>query len=344
MIMLEKGLVNIITPAYNCAEYIPRLLDSVLAQTYPCVEMFVVDDGSTDETQDVVISYIPKFEERGYKLHYNYQTNAGQNAAINQALKWVRGEYLLYPDSDDWYKTNDAIEIMADTLSHYGDEVGIVRCQYEKIDAESMDVIGRTSFSPCNVPCNLFEDAFYGTNEFAYAPIEFMLKTKLLDSYIKNREIYINRHIGQNYQILLPYLANTKCVTIDKVLCQYFVRNNSHSHSPLNYTKAISHKMAIMECMEYTIPKIDVFEQKYKNQLIWSKYSALYNECMALDYKYSKTVEFREHFRKSKPLHLGIANKYYGLWLWTCLFNINSCKKFCEIYHQIKVIIKNIKL
>ena len=63
---MGKGLVNILTPAYNCASLITRLLDSVLEQTYPNIEMFVVDDGSTDDTANVVKSYINKFLDRGY--------------------------------------------------------------------------------------------------------------------------------------------------------------------------------------------------------------------------------------------------------------------------------------
>ena len=67
--MYKKGLVTIITPSYNSAHLIIRLLDSVLTQTYPNVEMFVIDDGSTDDTKDVVESYILAFQRRGYVLH-----------------------------------------------------------------------------------------------------------------------------------------------------------------------------------------------------------------------------------------------------------------------------------
>ena len=63
-----SNLVSILTPTYNCGKFIPRLLDSVLRQTYPAIEMHVIDDGSVDDTKDIIDRYVPKFEQRGYRL------------------------------------------------------------------------------------------------------------------------------------------------------------------------------------------------------------------------------------------------------------------------------------
>ena len=84
--MVDK-LVNVLIPVYNGARYIHRLFDSLLIQTYSNIEIFVVDDGSSDDTKSVIESYIPKFAEKKYKLNYIYQENAGQSAAINNGLK-----------------------------------------------------------------------------------------------------------------------------------------------------------------------------------------------------------------------------------------------------------------
>lgn len=324
--MYKKGLVTIITPSYNSAHLITRLLDSVLTQTYPNVEMFVIDDGSTDDTKDVVESYILAFQRRGYVLHYAYQENAGQNAAINNALKWVTGEYLLYPDSDDWYKTDDAISIMVNTMNHYGDEVGVVRCQYEMIDAETMKVINHTVFQPCDIPCDLFEDAFYGTNGFRYSPIEFILKTKFLDKYIKGREIFVARFIGQNYQVLLPYFANSRCVTINKVLCCYLVRQNSASRRKRSYEDWLLRKTRGMKCLEYTLSTIDTIAEMRREDLLRNKRAVFYNDCMALAIEYSKKTEFRKFYTQAKREYAHIEQKYRVAWIWTVVLPMQSYK------------------
>ena len=71
--------------------------------------MIVVDDGSTDNSKETIESYKSKFEEKGYSLLYIYQNNNGQAAAIDKGLKYVSGEYLIWPDSDDYFSFPSSI-------------------------------------------------------------------------------------------------------------------------------------------------------------------------------------------------------------------------------------------
>ena len=89
--------VSIIIPTYNCGDYLGRAIDSVCAQTYKDYEILLVDDGSTDDTKDVVMQY-------GRKVAYLYQQNRGVSAARNHAISKASGELLAYLDADDmWY-------------------------------------------------------------------------------------------------------------------------------------------------------------------------------------------------------------------------------------------------
>jgi UDP-glucose:(glucosyl)LPS beta-1,3-glucosyltransferase len=113
--------VSIITPAYNCGMFIQRLFDSILIQTYNNIEMFVIDDGSTDNTRQVIEAYMPRFIDRGYSLKYVYQENQGPAGAINTGLKLINEDsYLVWPDSDDFYACPDAIRIMTEALGGGG--------------------------------------------------------------------------------------------------------------------------------------------------------------------------------------------------------------------------------
>jgi glycosyltransferase involved in cell wall biosynthesis len=100
---MEENLVSLLTPMYNTDKYIHRLLDSVLSQDYPSIEMIIIDDGSTDNSKDIVKSYIQPFAEKGYTLKYVYQENQGQSVAIKNGLQLISGEFLAWPDSDDFY-------------------------------------------------------------------------------------------------------------------------------------------------------------------------------------------------------------------------------------------------
>ncbi len=72
---LNHPLVSIITPGWNGKTFIHHLLDSILSQTYDNIEYIYVDDGSTDGTKDVVLSYKDKFESRGIPFMYVYKEN-----------------------------------------------------------------------------------------------------------------------------------------------------------------------------------------------------------------------------------------------------------------------------
>ena len=94
-------LVSIMTPCYNGEKFVGRYLDSVLAQTYANIELAIVDDGSTDNTAEIIKSYIPKFKAKGYKLIYKYKENGGAASAINIAMEFITGDFIKWFDADD---------------------------------------------------------------------------------------------------------------------------------------------------------------------------------------------------------------------------------------------------
>jgi amino acid adenylation domain-containing protein len=103
----NQGRVSVVIPAYNSGDFLPAAIDSVLLQTYPDVEIVVVDDGSTDDTKIKC--------DRYPTVRYIYQVNQGAASARNAGIRASQGEYLLFLDSDD-YLFPDAIEIGVECL------------------------------------------------------------------------------------------------------------------------------------------------------------------------------------------------------------------------------------
>jgi glycosyltransferase involved in cell wall biosynthesis len=98
----EPGLVSVIMPAYNRAHLIVETIDSVFAQTYRPIELIIVDDGSTDNSAQVIDGWRKRcVNETGFELTYLHQANQGPSAARNRGLIASRGEYVQYLDSDD---------------------------------------------------------------------------------------------------------------------------------------------------------------------------------------------------------------------------------------------------
>lgn len=329
--MYKKGLVNIITPSYNNAHLITRLLDSVLIQTYPEVEMFVIDDGSTDNTKEIVDAYVAMFAERGYILHYSYQANAGQSAAINKGLKLVNGEFLTWPDADDWYKTDDAIAKMVHALQDTGEDIRIARCQVEYISEIDEKVVHVTTSHSQDMPFGIMDDAVYQKNDFCYAPISWMVDAKFLDDYIPNRDIYVHKYAGQNVQILFPYLANGKCVTCSDILACYLVRDASHSHNQRDYQLQIEYMQIQLNTYIQVISSLERLSQAKKDEYCQARHAYFMHKMLDLSFKWSKLNEFRRFYRKCKNNGVKVPSKYKRIYLWTILFSMNSYKNLQTI-------------
>ena len=95
--MTPPPLVSVIVPAYNAVRFLGRALRSGLAQTYPHLELIVVDDGSADRTADVIRSFTDP------RIRHLAQPNRGQGAARNLGIRASRGRYVTFLDADDMY-------------------------------------------------------------------------------------------------------------------------------------------------------------------------------------------------------------------------------------------------
>lgn len=98
----DSVLVSVIVPTYNMAEYLGTAIESVLAQDFEAFEVLIVDDGSTDETEETVAQYTdplrPEYDER---VRYVSQPNQGKAAAVNYGLGITTGAYVTILDADD---------------------------------------------------------------------------------------------------------------------------------------------------------------------------------------------------------------------------------------------------
>ncbi len=279
----KKALVSIITPCYNGSAYIHRLLYSILEQTYPEIEMFVINDGSTDNTEEIVKSYIPMFMGKGYELKCINQSNQGQAAAINNGLKLISGKYLAWPDSDDFYASSLSIEKMVDVLDK-NDDYAIVRTFANVLDEVTFNKFGELggkSFSQ-NRKTDLFEDCLFIKNNFWFAAGAYMLKTDILFENYPDKEIYpSNKFGGQNWQLLLPLLYNKKCYTIEEYLYNIVARKDSHSRGTFvsvddkiknleEYRKIIIETLERISAMPHDerLEYIRLIHIKYEKQLI----------------------------------------------------------------------------
>ena len=131
---VECATISVIVPCYNSAAFVREALLSVLAQTRAPLEVLVIDDGSTDDTADVV---------RGIddpRVHYHYQENAGVSAARNRGLDLAAGDFVAFLDADDRWRPR-ALAVLAAVLET-SPGIVCVFADFERFEHGSGRVIG----------------------------------------------------------------------------------------------------------------------------------------------------------------------------------------------------------
>ena len=128
---MEKGLVSVIMPTYNCGRFITETIASIQAQTYTNWEIEIVDDCSKDDTKQVVEALM----EKDPRIHYHcLECNSGAAVARTEAMKLARGEYMAFCDSDDLWMP-DKLERQLAFMNENGYAFSCTA--YEQIDEES---------------------------------------------------------------------------------------------------------------------------------------------------------------------------------------------------------------
>lgn len=238
MSILERSLISMITPFYNGEGYLDRFLNSMLSQTSTNVQFILVNDGSTDNSETIISKYKTRLEKKFVEFLYLKKENGGAASAVNTALKYVNGEYLCWADCDDVLLPHNLEKKYIFLEEHR--ECGLVNCGARAINQDTGEIIEDLIIPKSQQYNNMFRRIISGIPVY---PGVFMIRTELLFEKITNREIYFNREVGQNYQLLLPVAYENKCGFIDDVLYLYYVREDSHSHD-VDYEKTYARTYA----------------------------------------------------------------------------------------------------
>lgn len=136
----RDGLVSVIVPVFNRASLVSQAIESILAQTYRNIEVIVINDGSTDGTEEILARYAGQYPDHVRVLK---QLNAGQVVAKNRGIRAAEGEYIAFLDSDDTWK-RDKLDLQ---IPLFHGNVGLVYCAIHEID-DSGNMIRTISCEP----------------------------------------------------------------------------------------------------------------------------------------------------------------------------------------------------
>ncbi len=216
---MQKDLVSIITPTYNCAKYIVETIRSVQAQTYDDWEMIIADDCSTDNTKEVIEPYLEKDKRIKYICN---EKNSGAAVSRNNALKESKGRWIAFLDSDDLWspdKLEKQIRFMARNGYHSS------YTNYCEIDENSQE-IGILITGPEHITkCGMYNYCWPGCLTMMY-DVNVVGLIQIADIKKNN-----------DYAMWLKMIHKTDCHLLDENLAKY--RKRSGSISNHGYTALI---------------------------------------------------------------------------------------------------------
>ena len=108
--------ISVIIPMYNSEQHLAECLDSVINQTLKELEIICINDGSTDNTANIVFDYARKDN----RVFYVYHENQGAGASRNKGMSLAKGKYVAFMDSDDYYPEHDVLETLYDASEKFG--------------------------------------------------------------------------------------------------------------------------------------------------------------------------------------------------------------------------------
>ena len=189
---IKNNLVSVLIPAYNHENYIQETIESIINQTYPNIELIILDDGSKDKTWEKITELKPKCENRFVKIHFETKQNEGTCMTLNKLLKLSSGEFVYIIASDDLAKPQ-AIEKEVKFLQDNPDYALAVG------DNEYVDSMGKQIFRTQKAFTSNIKNAKYKTvKEFLSSKLKIDF---LSDDFGSYKTLYKENYIPNGYLI-----------------------------------------------------------------------------------------------------------------------------------------------
>lgn len=309
--LMKKECISIIIPAYNIGQYIRQCIESVLNQTYSNIEIIIVDDGSKDNTKEIIDEYALK-DKRIIAIH---KENGGVSSARLRGIQEANGEWIGFVDGDDYIEPNMFETLYKNAIKHNAD---ISHCGYQMVFPNRIDRYYGTGKIIEQDHLAGLKDLLEGTMIEPGLVNKLYKKDLLKDIHNKlDLSIKINEDLLMNYYL---FKESNNSIYEDKCLYHYQVRANSAALSKLNVNKLLDPIKVTKKLLEETkeIEELNrIVRSRYVYQLI---YLAIQDIKENRDLVYIPRKEARKElscnlFSILKDNAISKKNKIMALWV-----------------------------
>ena len=340
--MQSNELVSIIVPVYNCEKYIDRCIKSLIGQTYKNLEIIIINDGSTDNSLEI----IRKYEKKDTRIKLIDKNNEGVSVARNFGIKHANGKYLTFVDADDWLELN-AIEIYHNVMLEYN--VDVVRGNYYlNKNAESIYKKGKMYefsnkfFDSKGIQEKVVKRFLLSKKSITNFVMLLFIRTEIVKDIIHfNEHLFMMEDVAYYFEL---FQSINNIYFLDYPQYHYFENSDSATKSKNKYLKNIE---GIIDTNKYLINlmrKYNCYNKDFEKKLNASNLSTIMNYLLfyvRMNIKSNENKKLFVNFLNSKenvlqsleincnniPLKNKIAilifkNKWYEiLYKYFCLYN-----------------------
>lgn len=249
---MNKPLVSVIVPCYKVEQYLPKCIDSIIAQTYENLEIWLVDDGSPDRCGEICDEYA----EKDKRLNVIHKENGGLSDARNAAIDRATGEWITFVDSDD-YVAEDYVETLYRLVEKYDCEVAVA-WHMTFNEGEVPKRLAHSSIEEKMEPLSAVEQMFY-QEKFDTAAWAKLYHRRLFATGIRYPKGLLYEDLPTTYLLMLE----SKGVAFtNKVIYYYLLRASSIEGE---YTpKKIKSGLAVTAMMDTHIDLLKPIVKAYR--------------------------------------------------------------------------------
>ncbi len=293
--------ISIIIPVYNTGKYIEKCLDSVKKQTMKDLEIIVVNDGSTDNSEDVINNWIkdnPDIVTKYYK-----KENGGLSSARNYGIEKANGKYIMLLDSDDYIDSK-----LFENLEQYiNNEIDLIKFKMTTVD-ESGKQIAKLS-GPVFEKCT-GEEAFEklaGNDNFLEVACIYLYRREF---FVENNFSYNTKNkYHEDFGLTPLIIINAKTVVSTEVYGYYYMQTENSIMRNEDYSKNIQKANDVLAHYDNMLDRIDGY---YISDSIKDLIKRYYTNTVILKTKelkgndrkeYLKQIKLRKVYKNIKPIN-----------------------------------------
>lgn len=295
--------ISVIIPIYNVEKFLDRTIPAVLNQTYSNLEVILVDDGSTDNSGKIIDDYAKKDD----RIRVIHKENGGSSTARNAGIEVATGDYIGFPDSDDWLELDMYENLIKAISNHPG-------CKMAEIMSRDYDTEGNMVKAPLKNSGNtvlqttdeVFKELMLHTGDSSFC-------TKIIEASLMKKYRFLEHELNEDFELLIRMLPDLQqgIVTVEKPGYNIELRGGSNTRGKYNqkfYEAMMKNADICMKKAEEDFPELVEYAKRF-----WIVQASFFLLNIPVD-KMTKDNEFYIRIRnrvRSKEVRNQIKNNLY---------------------------------